>query len=72
LQFLCSFFIKIYPANAAGFNLSIYQHSCASQVKSQKQTGHSGIAEKYRPKHLRFPTDLVMLKASMLSNLSAM
>jgi len=50
----------------------MYQHSFISQVKSQKQTGDSGSAEKYHPKHLRFTTDLGMLKADMLSNVTGL
>ncbi len=54
------------------FHLSMYQHSFTSQVKSQKQTGGSVSTEKYRPKHLRFPKDLGMLKADMLSNVTGL
>jgi len=39
-------------------------------VKSQKQRADSGTTEKSRSKHLRFPTDLGMLKTNMLSNVT--
>jgi hypothetical protein len=48
----------------------MYQYSFTSQVKSQKQTGNSGLTEKYHPKHLRFPTDLGMLKAGLFGNVN--
>jgi hypothetical protein len=68
--FLCSSFIKPHPENAAGFQLSMYQNGFISQVKSQKQAGNSGLNEKYRLKHLRFPTDSGMLKTNILSNVT--
>jgi hypothetical protein len=51
-------------------HLPMYHHRFTSQEKSQKQTGDSGSVEKYRTKHLRFPSDLGMLKANMISNVT--